>query len=242
MSANAASFSSLRLPARNPFSPHRPRPAPASFPTHTLVALSRPPKSPPRHALSPKPPPPHDPPGLATGCAGLGIRPPPAPATAAGVDTSSPGTVRVPHLPVTQQQPRASHRHRHRLPQQPANCSITTGPLIEWAGALNNSRSHWPRRRLGPPSGAPPKRVRPGTRKTRFSYPPSPQRHRAQSDAGCRVWQTVSMSSFSYAVVFLPRLGALRRGRNAYRLLRFPAVRNARRPRPFPVVSVWKVE
>lgn len=241
MSANAASFSSLRLPARNPFSPHRPRPAPASFPTHTLVALSRPPKSPPQHSLSPKPPPPHDPPGLATGCAGLGIRPPQAPATAAGVDTSSPGTVRVPHLPVTPQQPRASHRHRHRLPQQPANCSTTTGPLIEWAGTLNNSRSHWPRRRLGPPSGAPPKRVRPGTRKTRFSYP-SPQRPRAQSDAGCRVWQTVSMSSFSYAVVFLPRLGALRRGRNAYRLLRFPAVRNARRQRPFPVGSVWKVE
>lgn len=194
VSANAASFSTLSLSARNPFSPHRPRPVPVSFPPTPSTPSLGPQVAPttltePQAASSSRP-----------SRAGYRVcrardppraRPPPPPpplATAAGGDTSSPGTVRVPHLPVTPQQPRASHRHR--LPQQPANCSITTGPLIEWAGALNNSRSHWPRRRLGPPSGAPPKRVRPGARKTRFPHP-SPQHPRARSDAGCRVGGTV---------------------------------------------------
>lgn len=51
-------------------------------------------------------------------------------------------------LPVTPQ-PQASYRHR--LPQQPANCSITTSLLIEWAHALNNGRSHWLRYGFGLP-------------------------------------------------------------------------------------------
>lgn len=74
---------------------------------------------------------------------------------------SPPGTVRLPHptgqhrrLPVTPQPPAS---YRHRLPQQPANCSITTSPLIESAHALNNSLFHWLIHGLSPPLGAPPK-------------------------------------------------------------------------------------
>lgn len=244
-----------------------PQPAPPT-PLTPLRAPSPPPSRPPP-TLSPDPPrqPPsaaHDPPDeLAPGSAlqgsGSGRRLSGTPSSAPWANrvrsrrrkpsSSTPGTVRgappprctlgrLRRLPVTPQ-PQASDRHR--LPQQPANCSTTTSPLIDWAHALNNSRSHWLRRGLGPPPAPPPRcaaeRFRPGAReKTGLPYPSPPRRRLARSASGLAKRGTHTITHYqlpgSSLRSSLPCLGSFAPGpERLYDLLRFPAVRNSGRQR-----------
>lgn len=202
-------------------------------------ALARAPSCP--TTLTPKPPrqppSPHDPPELAPRSAVLRIsqqsccRLPTSPSSVPGYRVrsrrkpSSPGTVRSPprqhrRLPVTPQ-PQASYRHR--LPQQPANCSVTTSLLIEWAHGLNNSRSRWLCYDFGPPLGAPPKDPVWEQGKHGFILLLLNTFYLSQTPAAkCRKQSLLPGS----VMPSLRCLGALHQYRNVYHLPHFPAVRN----------------
>lgn len=180
-------------------------------------------------------------PGLTASAAGEESPPPPStPGTERGAPPPRCTLGRLRRLPVTPQ-PQASDRHR--LPQQPANCSTTTSPLIDWAHALNNSRSHWLRRGLGPPPPSPTPSVRrrkipPGSQGKNTaslpfssSVPPSPVGFRAG-----KAWDTHAITHYqlpgSSLRSSLPCLGSFAPGPERwYDLLRFPAVRNSGRQR-----------